>query len=117
MSKMAMEFCEECESMLQPTKIDGKYVMACPKCGTGKKDITKETSILTQKIKHSNEDEMVIIENPDEISTMPTKPMRCPKCKIVVDTQYWAVQTRSGDEAPTRFYRCTKCKQTWREYD
>jgi len=48
---------------------------------------------------------------------MPTKKMRCPKCAIVVDTQYWAVQTRSGDEAPTRFYRCMKCKHTWREYD
>ncbi|MHA1156029.1 MAG: transcription factor S [Candidatus Heimdallarchaeota archaeon] len=114
---MAMEFCEECGSMLHPTKMDGKYVMACQKCGIGKKNITKEDNLLTQKISHADAKEMVVIENPDEVSTMPTKPMRCPDCKIVVETQYWTVQTRSGDEAPTRFYRCTKCKKTWREYD
>ena len=112
---MSMEFCDECGNMLQPTKIDGKFVMACPKCGSGKD--AKEANVITQEIKHSTEDEMVVIENPDELNTMPTKPMKCPKCKIVVDTQFWAVQTRSGDEAPTRFYRCTKCKHTWREYD
>ena len=25
-------------------------------------------------------------------------------------------QTRSADEPTTRFYRCQKCKFTWREY-
>jgi len=112
-----MEFCDECGSMLAPMKIDGKVVMACPKCGEGKKELTKGDQMLTQEIKHSNQDSITIIENPEELNTMPTKKMRCPKCAIVVNTQYWAVQTRSGDEAPTRFYRCTKCKHTWREYD
>jgi len=26
------------------------------------------------------------------------------------------IQTRAADEPPTRFYRCTKCGHTWREY-
>ncbi|MEM4865380.1 MAG: hypothetical protein QXY09_02690 [Acidilobaceae archaeon] len=26
------------------------------------------------------------------------------------------MQTRAADEPPTRFYRCTKCGYTWREY-
>ena len=115
---MSMDFCDDCGSMLQPKNVDGKIVIACPKCGIKKKKLTKEDKMLTQEIDHNGqEDQMVVIENPEALNTMPTKPMKCPKCKKVVDTQYWAVQTRSGDEAPTRFYRCTKCKHTWREYD
>ncbi|MDP6459515.1 MAG: transcription factor S, partial [Candidatus Hydrothermarchaeota archaeon] len=29
---------------------------------------------------------------------------------------WWLLQTRKADESETRFYRCTKCKFTWREY-
>ncbi len=111
-----MEFCDKCSSLLAPKKINGKVVMTCPKCGK-RKELSKGEQTQKQEIKQSDEESMVIIENPDELNTMPTKKMRCPKCTIVVDTQYWAVQTRSGDEAPTRFYRCMKCKHTWREYD
>ncbi|RLG10996.1 MAG: transcription factor S, partial [Thaumarchaeota archaeon] len=40
----------------------------------------------------------------------------CPKCGNR-EAYYWAVQTRSADEPMTRFFRCTKCGYTWREYD
>ncbi len=113
---MSMKFCDECGSMITPKKVDGKIIMVCPKCGEGK-ELAKKDQMLKQEMKREKKETMVVIENPDEINTMPTKKMRCSKCAIVVDTQYWAVQTRSGDEAATRFYRCTKCKHTWREYD
>ncbi|MHA1211279.1 MAG: transcription factor S [Candidatus Heimdallarchaeota archaeon] len=113
---MSMEFCDDCGSMLTPKKIDSKVVMMCPKCGEGKKELGKG-ELLTEEIKHSKEEKIVVIENPDLIRTNPTKPMRCSKCKKVTETEYWAVQTRSGDEAATRFFRCTKCKAVWREYD
>ena len=29
---------------------------------------------------------------------------------------WWMFQTRSADEPTTRFYRCQKCKYTWRDY-
>jgi DNA-directed RNA polymerase subunit M len=29
---------------------------------------------------------------------------------------WWMLQTRSADEATTQFFRCTKCKHTWRNY-
>ena len=104
--------------MLAPKNIDGKMVMACPKCGTGIKELTDANKVVSQEIKHDKvEEEMVVIENPDALNTMPIKVMHCPKCKKNLDAQWWTVQTRSGDEAPTRFYRCTKCKHTWREYD
>ena len=28
----------------------------------------------------------------------------------------WMFQTRSADEPTTQFFRCTKCKTTWRNY-
>ena len=28
----------------------------------------------------------------------------------------WMFQTRSADEPTTQFFRCTKCKHTWRNY-
>lgn len=113
---MSMEFCDDCGAMLSPKRVDGKVSMFCPKCGEGK-EITEKNKMLTQEVKQDSKESMVVIENPEDLSTMPTKPMKCSKCKKVQDTAYWAVQTRSGDEAPTRFYRCTVCKQTWREYD
>lgn len=112
-----MEFCDKCGAMIQPKIIEGKVVIVCPTCGPLEKKVKKEDKILTEEITQKKDEQMVVIENPDEINTMPTKKMECPKCKKVQDTQYWTLQTRSGDEAPTQFYRCTKCKHTWREYD
>ena len=40
----------------------------------------------------------------------------CPECGH--DKAYYELkQTRSGDEAPTRFFECEKCKHKWRAYD
>ena len=40
----------------------------------------------------------------------------CPECGH--DEAYYELkQTRSADEAPTRFFECAKCKHKWREYD
>ena len=39
----------------------------------------------------------------------------CWKCKSN-KCSYYQLQTRSADEPTTRFYRCTKCKYTWRDY-
>jgi DNA-directed RNA polymerase subunit M len=39
----------------------------------------------------------------------------CPDCGH--DTAFfWTKQTRASDEPETKFYRCVKCKKTWREY-
>jgi DNA-directed RNA polymerase subunit M len=29
---------------------------------------------------------------------------------------FWTQQTRGADEPETRFFKCTKCSHTWREY-
>lgn len=48
-------------------------------------------------------------------STMATVNEDCEKCSNNV-AYWWTEQTRSSDEPETQFFRCTKCKHTWREY-
>lgn len=41
---------------------------------------------------------------------------KCGKCGN--NKAYYAIkQTRSSDEAPTKFFRCTNCGFTWRDYN
>jgi DNA-directed RNA polymerase subunit M len=51
----------------------------------------------------------------ETLAEMDFEDIDCPKCseKKVVS---WMEQTRASDEPPTRFYKCTKCGHTWREY-
>lgn len=37
----------------------------------------------------------------------------CPECGNI-QAYWWIVQTDSGDEPSTQFFRCTKCNHTWR---
>jgi len=41
--------------------------------------------------------------------------IECTKCGHD-EAVWWMFQTRSADEPTTRFYRCAKCKYTWRDY-
>ena len=47
--------------------------------------------------------------------TNPTVKIDCEKCGHD-EAVGWMFQTRSADEPTTRFYRCQKCKYTWRDY-
>ena len=50
-----------------------------------------------------------------DTNVMPTVAETCPKCGNK-EAYFWTSQTRSADEAETKFFKCTKCKHTWREY-
>ena len=105
-----MIFCPKCGSILTPRKDKDKKVMAC---SCGYVDKSKDTKTLKEIV--PPERKIDIIGN-DEDKILPLTDAECPKCK---NTQagYWLVQTRAGDEAETKFYKCTKCKTIWREYD
>lgn len=114
-----MEFCPDCSNLLTPQKDEKKKVLACLHCGY-KKDLSaaaKNNYRIGEKIEHIPEKEelVVIDEELAQQKTMPSTRVVCPKCGHK-EASYWQVQTRSGDEAMTTFYRCLKCKQTWREY-
>lgn len=98
-----MDFCS-CGGMLVPS---GKTAV-CRSCG---KRADKHVNVkITTKIAKKD---MVVIE--DNTPDLPTTSKECKKCRNNV-AYYWLIQTRSADEPPTQFFKCTKCKYTWREY-
>jgi DNA-directed RNA polymerase subunit M len=101
-------FCPSCKSLLRP---DGEKLI-CPRCGFDKPIDGSETAKATTKLEEDLNDVPVF----EDLDTMPIDDnVMCPKCGNI--GAYWHLrQTRAADEATTRFYRCTKCKHTWREY-
>ncbi len=111
-----MQFCK-CGALLVPDKqSNGKILMKCPACErTISSDSNSRAFEIKQKIRHSELEKTIILEPSDEIETMPTIAVKCEKCGNN-EAVYWQLQTRSADEASTMFYRCKKCKFTWRDY-
>lgn len=90
----------------------------CRFCGYTQSLTTKvkATYRIEEKIEHGPQEETLVID--EELAKqlpMPTVRAICPKCGCKV-AYYWQVQTRSGDEGMTIFFRCQDCAQTWREY-
>jgi transcription factor S len=111
-----MEFCPKCGSLLVTKKTGTEVTLVCGKCGYGKgADLKAESKGSGKVIKHSLHEQMTVISKEDDVKTMPTMRMECPKCGNML-VFVWQVQTRGGDEASTQFFRCTKCSHTFREY-
>lgn len=107
-----MNFCPKCGTKLTLKMIGDEILMWCRKCGYTSK--CKEDNMIKFIKKQYKRDALVICGETD-LKTMPTVRKICPKCGN--DTAYvWEVQTRSGDEPATQFYRCTKCGYTTRLY-
>jgi len=97
-----MEFCPKCGSV-----IIGKN---CARCDyKADQEVKLETS---QKLELKDE---VIVVNEGEGEVHPIVDAVCESCKNN-QAYFWTKQTRASDEAETRFFKCTKCKHTWREY-
>jgi len=102
-----MEFCPKCGIILiKKTKNYG-----CPKCGYVKKG--SGTKIQTSE-KIDKKQEIEVYSKKDQ-RVLPIVDEQCPKCKNE-KAYFWTVQTRAGDEAETKFFKCVKCDHTWREY-
>lgn len=106
-----MQFCPKCKSILLPIKKANKTIMRCSSCNY--RSNKKENIIIKEEIELAKEDKIEVIDK--NVTTLPKTDAECPKCKHD-KAYYWLVQTRAADEAATRFFRCTKCGHTWREY-
>jgi DNA-directed RNA polymerase subunit M len=95
----------------------GAGKMKCKKCGHevvqgqggGGADApaTKTRSLKEEKLR--------LVVDKNEPALLPKIRITCPKCSN--NEAYWMIQqTRGADEAPTRFYICTRCEYRWREY-
>jgi len=101
-------FCPKCGSVLFPKNEKGKKVF---KCSCGYSDKKMEAPKLTEKV--TNEDEFPVVDT--EVETLPLTEAECPKCGH--DKAYfWTMQTRASDEPETKFFKCEKCKNIWRDY-
>jgi len=87
----------------------GTTKAVCSKCGhIGAHHDLKSSEKLPEKkpqIGVVNVEEELIAKTNEE----------CPKCKHH-EAYFWSKQTRAGDEGETSFFRCVKCKHTWRKY-
>ena len=105
-----MEFCPNCGAMLLP---QGNKVK-CNKCGY-EKDLSKSETDEYEVSEKVQAKDNVIMKGED-IETLPTTKVTCPNCGFT-KAYWWLQQTRSADEAETRFFICMECKHVWREYD
>ncbi|MEX0920690.1 MAG: transcription factor S [Candidatus Pacearchaeota archaeon] len=101
-----MEFCPKCGAVLiQKKKGDG-----CPRCNySSKKKVKLKTS---EKIGEKKKID-VVSEKDSEVH--PEIEQECKKCGNK-KAYFWTMQTRSSDETETKFFKCTKCNHTWRDY-
>ena len=97
-----MEFCPKCGSVIM-----GKN---CARCNY---TCEKEVKIVSSQKMTAKEGVACINEEDSEVRPIINTP--CKKCKNQ-QAYFWSSQTRSGDEAETRFFKCTKCNHQWREY-
>src|SRR3990167_1068973 len=101
-----MEFCPRCGAVL----IMKAKNMGCPRCSySGKGKMKIATSEKTSKSAR------VVVVSSKDTETLQVVEEKCKECGN--DKAYfWTVQTRAGDEAETKFFKCTKCSTTWRQY-
>ena len=101
-----MEFCPKCGAVL----IQKRKNAGCPRCNYSAKANVKITT--SEKIEDKKEIE--VTSNKDS-QVLPIVSEECKKCKNK-EAYFWTVQQRAADESETKFFKCTKCEFTWREY-
>lgn len=104
-----MQFCPKCKALLIPKMQGKKKVIAC---SCGYVDKKTEAGPVVEKMQ-PKEAIKVVDESKSEV--LPTAKAKCPECGYG-EAYFWLRQTRAGDEPETRFFRCIKCKHTWRDY-
>ena len=107
-----MKFCETCGNVLTVKSSGENKSLFCRKC---KKSfpLTDEVVICSS---FADKDKEILVFDENADSEFPTTTVMCPQCNEMVEAFWTMQQTRGGDEAPTRFYECKKCRHRWREY-
>ncbi len=99
-----MEFCPKCGALLMMKKTK----VGCPRCGyiaKGKVDM---------KVKEEVHEQVPVAIIDEKIGNVnPITDWDCHKCKCK-RAYFWIRQMRAGDEAESKFYQCTQCKNTVR---
>ncbi|MCE4603737.1 MAG: transcription factor S [Aeropyrum sp.] len=112
-----LKFCPKCGSVMYPRKRSSETLFVCPSCGYEETvEGGSEAYRMKVTVKKSPRDKIVVIEDDNPGGAQVLKgSVTCPKCGHD-EVLFWMMQTRSADEPMTRFYRCRRCRYTWREY-
>ena len=102
-----MKFCPNCEVKLKQDNSG----LQCPKCDYVEGKEIKQTKKIIEK----HESQLNVLSQNETVETLPTIKIDCEKCGND-EAVWWMLQTRSADEPTTQFYRCSKCRYTWRNY-
>lgn len=115
-----MLFCPRCGTILRLRDKAGKNILWCS-CGFTanpeevKSKLKKESPEEKKEAKEELPKETRRLDIVKELETHPKIKAVCEKCNNK-EAYYWTQQTRGADEPETRFFKCTKCSHTWREY-
>ncbi len=101
-----MRFCPKDGSLL----VQKRKRFVCPKCNYAAKDKVK----IKASEKMAEKTKIGLLKE-KESTVWPVTSATCPKCGNTT-AYFWEAQLGALNEAETRFFRCTKCKHTWREY-
>jgi DNA-directed RNA polymerase subunit M len=88
--------------------------LKCRKCGYLRK--IESTDNMTKKRERVEKEIMIVDDEGEKIRTLPTIQIKCPKCGNNL-AFWWLRQLRAADESEVRFFKCTECDHTWRQYD
>ena len=102
-----MEFCPKCGCIL----VEKRKNFGCPRCNYSAKGKVKIQS--TEHLNGKGREQVAVKKK--ETNVTPVTSAICPKCGHK-EAYFWTAQTRAADEAETRFFKCVKCRHTWREY-
>ena len=104
-----MKFCPKCEVKLKKSSTG----LQCSKCGYTEGQKINQTKKVVDNQELNKE--FNVFEGNEGEESLPTIKIECEKCGND-EAVWWMLQTRSADEPTTQFYRCSKCKYTWRNY-
>jgi len=108
-----MRFCEKCGNLLVVEKKRKNVYLVCRKCHRVYK--TKGEKLRIGSSVTEGKKRVIVMTEKDQFSELPKTKILCSQCENM-EAYWWMQQTRSADEPPTMFYRCTKCGHSWRSY-
>ncbi len=105
-------FCPTHKVLMRPVA----GVLTCPNPDCGKTKTAKAGELVVKGPAADDEKKSVMVDAKDKLDLLPTtEEYACDKCGGR-KAYYYMRQTRSADEATTRFLECTDCGFKWREY-
>ncbi len=109
-----INFCEKCGGLLLPKKSGKRTTLICRRCGRRYSTKSKDFKIAVSSTREP--EKIIVVDKKSRFEVLPTTKIQCPKCENN-EAYWWMQQTRAADEPPTRFFKCVKCNNVWREYE